>query len=234
MHTLLICSSTKRKSVPAPEVNPKRIKREPRPVLERIRSSTRVKKPVLPPPIEVKKILKVSLERLAPIKKPKKPRPYKCTFCPATYPVSFALTRHLGLAHSAIPCPICDETFPTRNEKDAHLKLAHDNISPYQCPICARKFMRPIRLAEHMLLRHENGDKKYSCAKCDKSFALEQNYERHVKLHELDEIKPFICDVCDHRCENEERLKIHVATHEKRFQCNQCGKKCVTRHNFAR
>ncbi|XP_021961864.1 zinc finger protein 345 isoform X2 [Folsomia candida] len=215
------------------ELKRKRIKREPRPVLEPTRSSSRVRKTVLPPPVEVKKILKVSLERILPVKKPQKVRPYKCTSCTKSFLTSDTLTYHIGRIHSGIPCPTCDAKFSSIKEKDAHMTRVH-NIAPYACSLCGNKFYKASRLQVHLFTRHEDGEKKFSCAKCDRSFALEQNFERHVKFHELDGIKPIVCDVCDCRFKDEETRDTHKATHIPKYQCDHCGKRCQSKQMLAR
>ncbi|XP_021959220.1 oocyte zinc finger protein XlCOF6 isoform X2 [Folsomia candida] len=158
-------------------------------------------------------------------------RTHKCMFCTKAFTTQSFLCRHINRDHN-IACPVtsCDSKFATMEARNSHLNVIHPDVSveeeldPYQCPICSTK-CRKSTFAVHMVIRHENGEKKFPCDKCPKSFCLIQNYERHVELHKFDGIKPFVCDVCDSRFADEARLQRHVATHKsKPAKCEQCGK----------
>ncbi|XP_021966400.1 zinc finger protein 501 [Folsomia candida] len=117
-----------------------------------------------------------------------------------------------------IPClePSCTPTFRT----PLYTELVRE-----QCKICKNKFHGKLALGAHMVIRHEDGEKKLSCVKCGKKFCLEENLARHLKLHEVEGVKPLVCNVCDDRFENEEKLQRHVEIHGPKFQCQYCERK---------
>ncbi|XP_021966457.1 zinc finger protein 2 homolog isoform X2 [Folsomia candida] len=160
-----------------------------------------------------------------------RPRFHKCTQCAKSFPTKQALNRHTPKCRITLCIfPLCTATFYSKGDRDAHMLTDHEGRA-YQCRICKTKFRGLKGLAAHLVMRHEDGEKKLSCVKCEKKFCLEENLARHLKLHEVEEIKPLVCDLCDDRCENEELLKKHMAmtTHTKRFECTQCPQKCRNR-----
>ncbi|OXA53944.1 Zinc finger protein 26 [Folsomia candida] len=205
--------------------------------LEPTRSSTRTRKTVLKPSQKLgKKMLTVSLTRLPKIRKPT-PKPYKCSSCAQSFIAESALTRHLGRAHGIIPCPACPATFSSSKEKDDHVRSAHHAAAPFQCALCGNKFRRRNKLAIHMVVHHEIGEKTFSCGKCGKKFVLEENFNRHVTLHDLEQVKPIVCEVCDSRFEDEERLATHHETHhdaKSKYRCSYCGTGCTSKNNLNR
>ncbi|XP_035715382.1 zinc finger protein 425 isoform X2 [Folsomia candida] len=217
--------------------------------LRATRSSPRVTKQSVPPPSGVKTLV-VSLKRINSASKKSTARskptsssdkdgvPKTENDSKPTPKIKIKRKNDATLSPTNIPClmPSCTATFRTLQTRDAHLKHSHDGFSPYQCQICKKKCRNQNRLAAHMVIKHEKGEKKFPCIKCGKSFCLEENLERHLKLHEVEEIKPIVCDVCDSRFENEEKLNVHSETHivKFRFRCQYCGKTCQERKELER
>ncbi|XP_021966396.2 zinc finger protein 708 [Folsomia candida] len=160
---------------------------------------------------------------------PKDATSHKCTTCATSYTTEFALNNHISQCHKrTCVAPSCTATFRSKFSLFAHLKTSHKGFCPYRCLLCGKKFgLRENALAVHMVMRHENGEKKLSCVKCGKKFCLEQNLVRHLKLHDVEGTKPLVCDVCDDRFENEDVLQKHLKTLShgaKPFKCDTCRK----------
>ncbi|XP_035715567.1 gastrula zinc finger protein XlCGF48.2 isoform X2 [Folsomia candida] len=157
---------------------------------------------------------------------------HKCPVCPKLFTNESALTSHATYCYP-IPClaPSCSAIFGSRKARDAHVKTTHEGLASFQCRICKTKHWQLYDLATHMVMRHENGEKKLACGKCDKRFCLEENLARHVNLHEVEGAKPFVCDLCDNRFESETRLKTHLASamHSNPFNCTECKQWFKTR-----
>ncbi|XP_021962528.1 zinc finger protein 85 isoform X1 [Folsomia candida] len=173
------------------------------------------------------------------------PKTFNCPSCKERFISEIALHAHIYQYHDGIVAcraPSCNAKFRTIVDMEAHWKLAHSVTSaqklqgPFECRLCGRKF-RKTRLAIHMFVQHEDGEKKYSCGKCPKKFCLIENFHRHVNLHRFDATKPFVCDLCDLRFYDAASLEQHGTTHTrkvKRFKCDQCGKTLANRQTLDR
>ena len=57
----------------------------------------------------------------------------------------------------------------------------HDDIYPFECEECQKKFKRSDRFKEH--LRVHTGEKVFICDKCDRGFSLLWNLKKYKKNH---------------------------------------------------
>lgn len=187
---------------------------------------------------------------------------YACAKCDRKFPFKHTLQRHLSRRHDhAFFCDYCERSFYDKHHLNRHI-MGHMGIKPFKCNICSQKFSRKYNLHVHIqrhsnkkdygckicnkkfkfnnhLEKHIKLDcsveniKKYPflCDICKKRFKDKQHIQRHmINIH----VKKFPCDICGKVFGQKLKLNqhLHRVTHEKRYSCNLCPKKFVTRDRF--
>jgi predicted RNA-binding Zn-ribbon protein involved in translation (DUF1610 family) len=61
------------------------------------------------------------------------------------------------------------------HEKKRSKKSSH----PYQCSICLECFNRPARVREHLMSKHNVGE-RIPCPRCDETFVRKENLRKHM------------------------------------------------------
>ncbi|XP_043273985.1 uncharacterized protein [Venturia canescens] len=81
-------------------------------------------------------------------------------------------------------CPICHRKFKYRFGLQKHTREQHRCVTlQYDCEICDFSTKHYPRLREHFMEQHTN-ENKYECKECGKLFRLESDYTTHSKKHE--------------------------------------------------
>ncbi|XP_073319762.1 uncharacterized protein [Pagrus major] len=104
-----------------------------------------------------------------------------------------------------------------------HGGLLQNQVSPFICSICGKRYPRKSSLGAHMRLHVEG--KRFSCPVCKKGFQWRRDVVTHMRSHTGE--KPFSCLVCGIRFARKEHLNRHSKVHtgEKPFSCSVCGKR---------
>lgn len=80
-----------------------------------------------------------------------------------------------------LQCDECDKLYTNKYHLNAHKISHHGKYTPHKCPEtgCDRKFTRPDYLKDH--INTHNNLKPYTCNTCEKKFASRVNHRNHVK-----------------------------------------------------
>lgn len=124
--------------------------------------------------------------------------------------------------HFKMTCEKCEETFETFRDLCTHFGEVHDEQGYVYC--CGEKFVNRPLLADHVNI-HLNPE-YFKCVLCGKVVNKRISLINHLKLHEE---KHFSCDKCDKKFIQKYLLDKHLLRHlppsEKKFQCQECGKR---------
>eukprot|EP00186_Timspurckia_oligopyrenoides_P002877 CAMPEP_0182446652 /NCGR_PEP_ID=MMETSP1172-20130603/4326_1 /TAXON_ID=708627 /ORGANISM="Timspurckia oligopyrenoides, Strain CCMP3278" /LENGTH=609 /DNA_ID=CAMNT_0024642605 /DNA_START=69 /DNA_END=1898 /DNA_ORIENTATION=- len=84
-------------------------------------------------------------------------RPFECEICLSSFKVKDHLTQHVKVAHNTdklqlFKCHLCirETTFRTKSNLIRHVKETHENLRPFECPKCPKKFRSKFSLSRHL------------------------------------------------------------------------------------
>lgn len=124
-------------------------------------------------------------------------------------------------------CDLCQIPFEDFPSMQRHFTEIHKQRGYVVC--CKRKFFDRTRLVDHLHC-HLNPD-HFKCAECGKAMSDRISFDSHMlRVHRANEVvKQHSCDVCGKSFTEAYVLRIHKLTHlpeeEKKFPCEDCGKK---------
>lgn len=129
---------------------------------------------------------------LDPVKKSSKSN-YQCHFCSKLFSKQYNLVQHIRIhTGETIDCSKCTKKFRDKSTLNKHIKAVHEQMKPFSCVTCGKKFKRRNHLKEHFAVH--TGDKKFSCDACSKSFSFKSTLQRHMLIHtEIESIKCTFC-----------------------------------------
>ena len=209
--------------------------------------------PDLPKDMLGKRILVVS----------KKPKVFKCKYCPRTFSAHHQVFKHEKTTHTntgRYKCEYCSTTFMDEYRYILH-KRKHTKVRPYKCPLCTFSFAsekalenhqpehrgeRPFKcefcgkgfrtrkyLNNHRRRLHQPPTLLLKCSFCEKAFKSNNARKRHERCHLG--IRPHVCLTCGKAFGTKYSLQSHERSHtgERNFQCRVCDKRFVLNHHLA-
>lgn len=121
--------------------------------------------------------------------------PYFCSECPEKrYITKCGLTQHINVKHLGkrpYKCHFCPKTFPTSTKMKTH-RIIHTDEKTHRCEICDKIFLRLDQLKCHTSRIHLKL-KPFVCGKCDRSFTQNKKLKEHSQLHEREQLKCDFC-----------------------------------------
>ncbi|CAH1642758.1 unnamed protein product [Spodoptera littoralis] len=168
-------------------------------------------------------------------------RRLECMVCQKRYNhMSSALQhyteQHSGDANTLFSCNKCEFTASTRRAYRYHLDKHKEKPS---CSICGNQFVNSNGLKVHMYTVHQQSSRQYKCEECNKQYRARSGLEAHQKsAHATTDFKAF-CVECKTYFKNRASLVHHMHTHskhvgesDKRFICDECGAKFLTKSSL--
>ncbi|XP_044261207.1 zinc finger protein 600-like [Tribolium madens] len=182
-----------------------------------------------------------------------------CEKCPRKFATKKELEEHIPICGELKArvgfCQVCGATFETTKDVIEHCIKEHslekDEIKPFACDKCPKRFTKLYNLQKHELhhsairnfvctlcgrtfktkrevVVHEQGhlnQRKYKCELCCKGFNCHTSLYTHVNVVHSDySDKKFACHLCTKRFCNKQGLEEHIRRHkgEKPFKCHIC------------
>ncbi|XP_041470439.1 histone-lysine N-methyltransferase PRDM9-like [Lytechinus variegatus] len=196
--------------------------------------------------------------------KSKKPRVFKCQFCPKKFIRHNLVCKHERTVHmnnGRFKCEFCSKTFMEEYNYTLH-KRKHTKERPFKCSECPQSFAsekalinhqpehrgeRPFKcddcgkafrtrkyMLKHKRRQHMAPSRLFKCGYCDKTFKDNTGRERHERRHKG--IRPHVCLTCGKAFGTKYSLQthLHVHTGEKKFSCHICGQKFALNNTLIR
>lgn len=124
-------------------------------------------------------------------------RPFKCTFCPASFKQKVHLDTHKRQHTGEKPfvCESCGRAYHCASVLKSHMNRYHLHLKPHKCDQCPNTYRQLYELRDHINLHHLN-KKLYPCSLCDRRFGTRKHLHQHMLSHGE---KKFQCKFCDLR-----------------------------------
>ncbi|XP_012275812.1 zinc finger protein 2 isoform X2 [Orussus abietinus] len=174
---------------------------------------------------------------------------FTCRECGKTFSESYK-SAHMAL-HSgdSATCTICNRKFDSADSLAMHAAVhtelsqtrsptpppgdieSNQNLKPYQCQHCSRRFTRPHEKVKHE--RIHTGEKPHACEVCGKTFRVSYCLTLHMRTHTG--VRPYACQHCGKRFKASSVYNHHLLTHgeERAYTCPYCPKTFKTRVQLA-
>ena len=179
-----------------------------------------------------------------------------CPICGKVCSSPSELTAHMRVHTGEKPhkCEICGAGYPYKSSLNSHRRLKHKAAwtADRTCPICGKRFLRPVHLKPHMKEHREykdtithpavetqenlfNGGTMDSEMQANQSSNVEGETERYTTSSDFDgetmdsrmqaDVWKRTCPVCRKVCRSLSRLKEHVTLHTgaRPYMCEICG-----------
>ncbi|XP_046400154.1 uncharacterized protein LOC124166606 [Ischnura elegans] len=161
-----------------------------------------------------------------PTSRGRRPKPFKCRFCNASFKAKAATLYHEACKHGSAPlypCTNCSRKFLSLERMEDHRQQCCGNR--IECEVCHKNY-NMSSIVTHM--RTHQKEKPYLCAECGKTFSQQGDLKRHTKHFHLgiEPARPFLCSYCPKTFSAQSKLRIHERSHtkEKPYECSECGK----------
>lgn len=122
-------------------------------------------------------------------------RPYKCTYCVASFKQKVHLDTHTRQHEGLRPyiCERCGKAYHCKSVLRSHINRYHLRLKPHKCDQCSNTYRQLYELRDHINLHHLN-KKLYPCSSCDRSFGTRKHLHQHMLSHGE---KRYSCRLCD-------------------------------------
>lgn len=198
-----------------------------------------------------KEILPLTMPEL-PVRESNSPslRPFICFLCEKSFIAKIGLQQHMRkhIGDKPFKCTYCNASFPDQTIFDKHLTRKHSDETPFKCDRCQSSFPTRPTLMSHQLNSHTsaNGDgspaataapsttiqrrRSFRCFICASSFVSQQVLRTHLRQHNqldgpVDNCKLYKCNRCDSSFSCRSSLVTHKATHPNAnpHMCTDCN-----------
>lgn len=108
-----------------------------------------------------------------------------------------------------------------------------DDLKPYVCNVCQKRFSRTLLLVAHWKV-HDEESLPHRCTVCEKSFSSKRGLVEHRRRHTV-ETYYFYCRFCHKRFSKVHSLDVHERTHTgeaNSFVCRICHKRLSTKQHL--
>lgn len=139
----------------------------------------------------------------------------RCQVCEK--PLQGAIIEHM------YTCQVCSVGFNSNKELNLHIDTEHEQLRPFQCIQCKKRFSQHGGLVQHM--RMHTGERPFACQLCPKAFTQKSGLDQHIRIHT--KAKPYRCVVCGKTFCQSIHMKQHMRVHTNvsPFQCALCQKR---------
>lgn len=158
---------------------------------------------------------------------------FQCSLCEKSFSKIQILQKHQRL-HNRVTeqCQECGVKLRNKEALDAHLKR-HQNILPFECDKCDKKFSLQTSLRMHQKVVHI-ANKKFKCDVCGKVF----NRNSSLKVHSISHSsrREYSCPKCSKYFNNKKSLLRHSKIHniKSKFKCILCDTSSIRKDNILR
>ena len=77
--------------------------------------------------------------------------------------------------------PNCDKTYSTSNNLNRHIQSFHQQLKPFPCPICPKRFVAKANLRDHLYIH--SGEKPFECPDCNARFRQSSQLLMHSRRY---------------------------------------------------
>ena len=116
--------------------------------------------------------------------------------------------------------------WPVLSPNSALSKRSEEDLRPFTCPYCDKKFVSNGKLRRHR--REVHVRQKYQCSQCIASFTRKYRLKNHMKLGKHKKSKPsYECSICSVKFRRKQALDRHInEVHSKigQIKCPECEK----------
>ncbi|XP_033209820.1 zinc finger protein 23-like isoform X2 [Belonocnema kinseyi] len=116
-------------------------------------------------------------------------------------------------------CQHCGRRFTRPHEKVKHERI-HTGEKPHACEVCGKTFRVSYCLTLHM--RTHTGVRPYACQHCGKRFKASSVYNHHLLTH--GDVRAYTCPYCPKTFKTRVQLAGHKNSHTKPFHCTECSR----------
>ncbi|XP_016936289.2 zinc finger protein 260-like [Drosophila suzukii] len=176
--------------------------------------------------------------------------PYKCNYCPRSFPDKDSCILHARSHSKQFRCSDCPKTFAEEKQLKQHI-LSHsedqaDKPKPspsgppreFKCPKCPKSFPYASSCSRHLLSHSDI--RPFKCPQCPNSYARPYALRAHFTMHSGE--RSFKCDQCSKTYKKAHHLKHHLLTHsyshsnsnERPNKCSQCNKSFLSKSDLNR
>ena len=93
-------------------------------------------------------------------------------------------------------CHLCGKAFPRKWDLKTHLIVAHDEGErKHKCDKCGKRFLNLHSLKEHIASNHERST-LYQCDQCSSTFWVKNYLQTHIRIVHKKH-RPNKCDLCE-------------------------------------
>lgn len=178
---------------------------------------------------------------------PKELMRFSCYHCSYKTHYKADLTNHIQGRHlpqdpNLIMCNNCKKSFTFKTALRKHSRICGQprdlkhSLQVY-CDYCDYNTYHKGILIRHIQIRHlPREPSKNTCQRCNKNFLMPAYLKNHLKKCGLPKVKRFACDICGHKCLSKFALTYHIKTkHLPRDpNSNKCNKcqKCFSSNSY--
>ena len=151
------------------------------------------------------------------------PKDFRCKFCESIWISHLSLELHILVKHGQLKkaCDECGNLFDSPEKVENHKKKLHLKVYECVCHLCAKRCATKYRLKQHLLRRHNIGERKYFCDQCDEKFINKHELNEHFeKTHDTENV--YQCEECPKIFQVKSYLNTHIRNVHKKHRPHQC------------